>query len=110
MGIWYQNDRGEFLYSDKAEIKFYQECIQELLLWKYESSFYYDRGVDYRGILNKQVFLNIEFETVIDRYKPYFSDISIDYNYREKNTYLDVQIVFTFNDGAIKEYILNLEL
>ena len=58
MGIWYQDDKGKFHYTDIAEMKKYYECMQELQLFKGEASFFANSGVDYRGIIEKRVFIN----------------------------------------------------
>lgn len=110
MGIWYQNDAGVFNYTDVPElIKFY-ECMQELQLFKGEASFYFNNGIDYQGIINKRVFINKEFNDVIDKYKPYFLDIQPDFIINDSKTKLNIKINFMFNDGKIKDYILSLDL
>lgn len=110
MGIYYQDDKGKFHYTEIAEMKNYHECIQELLLFKGEASFYANNGIDYRGIIEKKVFINNEFENVLDKYKVYFHSISSEYNIIENQTKLEVKINFVFKDGDIKTYILNMEL
>ena len=110
MGIWYQDDKGKFHYTDKAELVKYHECLQELQLFKGEASFFADSGVDIRGILEKKVFINNEFENVLEKYRPYFFSIDAQYNISNDQTKLDVNINFVFKEGDIKTYILNLEL
>lgn len=110
MGIWYQDDRGKFHYTDRAEMKKYYECVQELQLWKGEASFFANRGVNYRGIIDKQVFINNEFEQVLERYRPYFYNITSEFIFAKANTELQIHISFVFKDGGIKSYILEMEL
>ena len=110
MGIWYQDDRGKFHYTDIAEMKKYYECMQELQLFKGEASFFGNSGVDYRGIIEKRVFINSEFENVLEKYKPYFFNIESEYIISKDQTKLEIKINFIFKDGDIKTYILNMEL
>lgn len=100
MGIWFRKDNGEFAYTDIAEFKIYHECLQELLLWKYENSFYFDNGIDYYSILNKKAFINLEFENVLDKYREYFNEITAEYNNTNLQE-LQVNIKFVFKDNTI---------
>ena len=66
--------------------------------------------LDYRGIIEKRVFINSEFENVLEKYKPYFFNIESEYIISKDQTKLEVKINFVFKDGDIKTHILNMEL
>ena len=61
-------------------------------------------------INEKRVFINSEFENVLEKYKPYFFNIESEYIISKDQTKLEIKINFIFKDGDIKTHILNMEL
>ena len=98
MGIWYQDDKRQFHYTERADLKRYYECIQELLLWQYENSFYQDKGINYKNILEKKALVNLEFERVLDKHRKYFQSIEFESELNNQEE-LNIKLHFVFESG-----------
>lgn len=87
--------------TDTQTIKL-NECLQELALYKGESWFYGDYGVDYNGLFNGEVDISAQVLSVVERYKQYFYAIDVQSS-RVKEAII-YSIIFYFEDGSAKGF------
>lgn len=83
--------------TDTQTIKL-NECLQELSLYKGESWFYGNYGVDYRGLFNGEVDISAQVLSVIERYRQYFYAIDVESS-RDKEAII-YSVIFYFEDGS----------
>ena len=89
----YENGTWEYTNDDNY-IKAYQ-CIQEILVWRGESSFDIELGIDYDEIFNSNSFLTAQLEEILDKYRPFFSAILQNVERVDDSFVISLQFVFT---------------
>lgn len=96
MGLYFQDyENGTWEYTnDDNYIKAYQ-CIQEVLVWRGESSFDIELGIDYDEIFNSNSFLTAQLEEILDKYRPFFSAIFQNVERVDDSFVITLQFVFT---------------
>lgn len=95
MGLYFQDyENGSWEYTDDDNyIKVYQ-CVQEVLIWRGESSFDIELGIDYDEIFNSNAFLVAQLEDILDKYRPYFSDILQNVEKVDDSFVISLQFIF----------------
>ena len=94
MGLYFQNN-GTWQYTnDDNYIKAYQ-CIQEILIWRGESSFDIELGINYDEIFNSNSFLTAQLEEILDKYRSFFSAIFQNVERVEDSFVITLQFIFT---------------
>lgn len=53
------------------------EFLQELRLWKGENPLDIEAGIDYQAVLNREAFLKVEVDRVVQKYQLNFKDIVV---------------------------------
>lgn len=77
MGLWFQDpNTKDWEYTDNDIYIKFNECLQELLLWKGEVQFDVSLGIDYRSVFDGENFLATQINDIISKYKPFFKDIN----------------------------------
>lgn len=105
MGLYFQDyENGTWEYTnDDTYIKAYQ-CIQEILIWRGESSFDIELGIDYEEIFNSNSFLTAQLEEILDKYRPFFSAIFQNVE-RVENSFV-ITLQFAFITGSTNPILL----
>lgn len=95
MGLYFQNyENGTWEYTnDDNYIKAYQ-CIQEILIWRGESSFDIELGINYDEIFNSNSFLAAQLEEILDKYRSFFSAIFQNVERVEDSFVITLQFIF----------------
>lgn len=83
--VWKQTE-------DTTTIKL-NECLQELLLWRGESQFFADNGVDYDGMFRGSADISAQVISICDSYKDYFADIVVEATEEDDNMLFKIQFV-----------------
>lgn len=101
--------QGDELVFDKTTNDNYIQvysCIQEILLWKGESNFYADSGIDYKEIFNSNKFLRSDLENIISKYEQFFTRIVYEIKQVDSVTF-QIDLSFYFGDGSLNFSITN---
>lgn len=95
MGLYFQNyENGTWEYTnDDNYIKAHQ-CIQEILIWRGESSFDIELGINYDEIFNSNSFLTAQLEEILDKYRSFFSAIFQNVERVEDSFVITLQFIF----------------
>lgn len=95
MRLYFQNyENGTWEYTnDDNYIKAYQ-CIQEILIWRGESSFDIELGINYDEIFNSNSFLAAQLEEILDKYRSFFSAIFQNVERVEDSFVITLQFIF----------------
>lgn len=113
MGLFYKDylNNGVWEYTDDDNYKMANACIQEILLWRGEANFYNDSGIDYKAIFNSTTFLSSQLDEILEKYKPFFRDITNNITKIDTTKFL-IKIEFYFNieqaTGNIQSYSVSL--
>lgn len=96
MGLYFQDyENGTWEYTnDDNYIKAYQ-CIQEVLVWRGESSFDIELGIDYDEIFDSNSFLTAQLEEILDKYRLFFSAIFQNVERVDDSFVITLQFIFS---------------
>lgn len=96
-------------YADKQWKRAYDtptiklnECIQELGLYRGESWFYGNFGVDYRGLFDGEIDISAQVLAIVEKYRLFF--YAIDLQSSSEKERLIYSIIFYFEDGTAQGY------
>lgn len=100
--VVYENEK--LVFTDNDKDMYLNALIEELKLFKTENPLDVERGIDYIGIFEGRVFMQVEVENVLERHRDNFmeltaGDIEIDDD-REK---LIMPLTAIFLDGEVVE-------
>lgn len=90
-------DNGQFKLTKNAIEKKIGLCLQDLMLWKGESPFDVERGIDWTAILNGSKAIENEIDRVLLDYRQFFDKITISRLEKDKEKII-VDITFQVGD------------
>ncbi len=108
----YVDENGKLVTTTDPQIIAEQLVMQELGLWCGENPMAVNRGVDYMGVLEGNVFLKQSVEMLCDRYKDKFESIVVgdveSIELKGGDLAYKLDILFYKTDGTITERTIKL--
>lgn len=103
--IKYDNNTNTLTLIDnqRSELAYYEALCQELQLWQSENPLNVNLGIDYKGVLNGEVYLPMSLQDIISSYEKYFKSIELGDAYKDGEI-MTCDIIITFSDNSAKSY------
>lgn len=89
--------------NQRIELAYYEALCQELQLWQNENPLNVNLGIDYKGVLNGEVYLPMRLQDIISRYEKHFKSIELGDAYKDGEI-MTCDIIITFSDNSAKSY------
>lgn len=102
------SEQGELISSEDANQIAINRFLQELRLWKGENPMDIEAGIDYQAVLNKEAFLSVEINKVVNKYIQYFKDIIVG-DIEDSGETIKLPITLWLLDNSTYEHTIELE-
>lgn len=100
----------EIINSNDPNKLVVQEFLQELRLWKGENPLDVEAGIDYTAVLNREAFLKVEVDRVVQKHILNFKDIVVGEIVEHKDTEtIELPIDVYLLDGSVESHSITLE-
>lgn len=96
MSIFYLNNANEWETSDNSTIMKLQEMLQRLQTFQGEKPFFTNDGIDYLGVFNGQVILELAIDEIVSEYLQFFENIN--YEIVEDKGTVSIKMMITFKE------------
>lgn len=101
---------GELVTTNDPNILVVEEFLQELRLWKGENPLDIEAGIDYTAVLNREAFLKVEVDRVVQKHILNFKDIIVGdiIEHIEEET-IELPIDIYLLDNSVVSHSITLE-